>query len=799
MSCTPSRPPEPRIRILAIALASVMLASLRAGAADVGTVSGQIDRLRSTGNTALSAQEPILQSIEQLAQRFYALVDSGQESAALALFRQIQPPMKALYDHNKQKTESMVQATIRADGDLEATQEAPEFKDAEIARLRVMYHLNWVDYLGATLLPESQRRPYLQFAVEGFSELVVGPDPQIARESLFGRAQAHKGLEEWDEALADLKRIVELGPSNPHYAQARVSKVEVLLGARRAQEAAQEAKALVADAAAGQLPAAAETEGRLMRAQALFLSLKQGGGGDRAAVTREALSLLRTVERQGGSWTRKAQAVAQWGLEGLPEASAAAGSGFAAVAVAQSMMLKGKHAEALQQLERAIADGGTPAAQRTTARFYAGLAAFQLKRHASAAKHLGEYLKAAPRGGDAPEASYLLFKALEKVAEEQKTPAAEQAFRQALRTFVERYPQHSAAAEGRFRLAEILREDGDLFGAVEEFRKVRGNPALELYARFNAAQAVFSWLREPPPGTRVEEREQRRAEALADLEKMVADLSRSKDGRGAQLPVEELGSKASLMAAILATEGPSPNYRKALDLTRDFVKRYPNRPELARQAFAIEVLALQKAGDVVRAREAIDNYLENVATDDRARRRLLKRLGREFYVQSENDRAAGREELAQASARIAVAIYERLLGETETSEKTADARRGMYAILGELHAKNGRDPEAAQAYTEVLRINPRSEEALKGLARIATKTGEHEKATRYWQALAGLMDPRDPEWLDTRYAAARSALAGGQLRAGCRFVQETHEKSPYPLVGAEKERFGDLERRLCGG
>jgi tetratricopeptide (TPR) repeat protein len=755
----------------------------------------QIEALRRSGRATLAEQEPLLQAFEEWSKRFYSLVERGEEATARDLFHQIYPPMKELYELDRSRTEAMVQATIRADGDLEATQQTPEFRDAEIARLRTLYHLNWVSYLGATLLPEAERPPLLRFAVDGFSEFVVGPDPAIAKEALFGRAQAYKGLGEWDEALADLGRLIELGPSFPHYPQARVSKVEVLLGARRPDEAAREASSLLADATAGNLPPTVAVEARLLRAQALFLRLKQGGGGDRHAAVREALSLLREVERAGGSWRSKARAVASWGLEGLPEASAAAGSGFASLAVAQSLMLQGKHAEALAQLEAAIESPATPAEERTASHFQAGVAAFQIERFAVAARHFKAYLEAAPRGADAPEASYLLFKSLEQVARSAPSPQAEQAFRQALQSFVETYPQHPSAAEGRFRLAELLRDEGRVFEAVEEFRRVAGNPTLELYAQFNAAQAIFAWLRDPHVETAAEA-DRRRAQAIGLLENLLAKL---RSPAAAAVPAEDLGAKATIMAAVLAIEGHSPDYRKALELTRDFAKRYPGRPELVRQAFAIEILALQKTADPARAEEALNGYLATFTGSEGARRRLMKRLGREFFVQSEADRAAGRIELAQAGARIAIAIYQRLLSELPQTPETAGARRGTHAMLGQLYAQSGDRVAAVRHYSEVLRIDPRSEEALRGLARLATEMGEHEKAARYWEVLSRVIDPREREWLEARYEAARSALAAGEKETGCRFVRETGRESPYPLVGPDRQRFGDLEKQLCGG
>ncbi|MGH7857468.1 MAG: tetratricopeptide repeat protein, partial [Candidatus Binatia bacterium] len=214
MSCTRSlRRSFPALLVLLLALAANP-----AGATTFAEARAKINSLRASGNSALAAQEPILQAFEVWAKQFYASADRGSDEAARSLFEAIHPLMKDLYDHNRNKTESMVQATIRADGDLEATQAAPEFRDAEIARLRTLYHLNWVSYLGATMVPESRRKPLLQFAVEGFGEFVVGPDAEIAREALFGRSQAYKGLEDWDEALADLRRLIELGPSSPHYA-----------------------------------------------------------------------------------------------------------------------------------------------------------------------------------------------------------------------------------------------------------------------------------------------------------------------------------------------------------------------------------------------------------------------------------------------------------------------------------------------------------------------------------------------------------------------------------------------------
>jgi TolA-binding protein len=372
----------------------------------------------------------------------------------------------------------------------------------------------------------------------------------------------------------------------------------------------------------------------------------------------------------------------------------------------------------------------------------------------------------------------------------------EPAFRTALRTFLERYPGHSANAEARFRQAELLRDAGDVTAAVQEFRRVKGNPTLEFYAEFNAAQAMFTRLHEPPPNVRPEQLEQERRDTVERLASLVKRLEKH---RGGAVPVEELGAKTSLMAAILATEGKAPDYKKALDLTANFAKRFPGRPELARQAFALEILALLHVADPKRAEQALTGYLEAFGGAEKDRKKLLKRLGREFYAQSEAQRADKRIELANASARVAIEIYERLRVALEADAASLHALRGIQAMLGELYAEIGEDPQAAEEYARLLQIDSASPEALRGLAEIAARAGNHAKSSEYWSALAKTMDRKDPEWLDARYAAAREARAAGNAGSACHVVQETRELSPYPLIGGHKVRFGELERQVCAG
>lgn len=765
-----------------------------ANAASLAELRAQIDALARARDLTISKQEGILAGLEAHAKQLYALVDQGKESEARSMFESLHPPLKALHDLNDRHTDALEKATIAADGDLEATQARQDFRDAELGRLRALYHLNWVSYLGATLIDAGSRRTsLLEFAATGFGEFVIGPDEAIARESLFGRAQALKELGRTNDALADFRRIIELGPKFPQYTQARMGAAEALLAAGRVDEAVREASSIAADASAGTLAPELGAQARLLKAQALFGALKKKTASDRSGTLREAISTLREVERFGGTWKRKAEAVASWGLEGLPEADMAASSGFGGLAVAQSLMIKGQYAKALDRLEPVIASGDTAAADRTEARFYAGLAAFQLQRPAVAAKHFRAYLDAAPRSRDAPEAAYLLFKALEELAKTQPSPQTDQAFRQALVAFLENYSQHPSSAEARFRRAELLRDEGDVLGAVAEFRKVSGNPTLEFYARFNAAQAMFSRMQDPPADVSAEQIESERKGTIADLEQLIGRLRKAS---GSSVPTTDLEAKATLMAALLAVQG-SPDYPKALALTEGFSKRFPGKPELARQAFAIEVLALQKAGNVERAESAVVGYVDTFATEPKARQRIMKRLGREFFAQAEAELEAERPEVAAASARIAIAIYKRLRNELEPTATNEAARRGIHAMIGALHAKLGENPAAIEEFTALLALDSRSQEALRGLAEVATQTADHAKAASYWTRLAALLDPKDPAWLDARYAAAKAAATGGDRQGGCRTVKETHEKSPYPLIGKDKARFGELERTYC--
>jgi tetratricopeptide (TPR) repeat protein len=332
-----------------------------------------------------------------------------------------------------------------------------------------------------------------------------------------------------------------------------------------------------------------------------------------------------------------------------------------------------------------------------------------------------------------------------------------------------------------------------VLGAVAEFRKVTGNPTLEFYARFNAAQAMFSRLQDPPTNTSAEQIEAERKRTITDLEQLIERLRRSSGG---SVPTTDLEAKATLMAALLAVQG-APDYPKALALTEGFAKRFPGKPELARQAFAIEVLALQKAGNVERAESAVIGYVDTFATEAKASQRIMKRLGREFFGQAEAELAAERPEVAAASARIAIAIYKRLRSELEATPANEAARRGIHAMVGALHAKLGENPAAVEEFTALLALDSRSQEALRGLAEVATQTGDHAKAKTYWTRLATLLDAKDPAWLDARYAAAKAAMSGGDRGGGCRLVKETHDKSPYPLIGKDKARFGELEQTYC--
>jgi len=114
-----------------------------------------------------------------------------------------------------------------------------------------------------------------------------------------------------------------------------------------------------------------------------------------------------------------------------------------------------------------------------------------------------------------------------------------------------------------------------------------------------------------------------------------------------------------------------------------------------------------------------------------------------------------------------------------------------------LYETTGEPQKAAVLYEAVVRDNPQSLAALRGLGRIAETDGRLPAAVGYWQQIVTAARPGDAPWYEGRYEVARLTQAMGKPRESCTQLQELKPAMPGLGDADLRKKFDELYRLVC--
>ena len=163
---------------LVTALVLLPCVSTSADAATAGQLSARISELRRNSEALArapfdaAAESALVDRLDTVCDDFHeaAVRGASLRSSALALPKALQ----GNHDRYTKVLEAMQAEVIRVDGDLEAVQDSPAWRERELLAMRIQYRLNWVHFeLGARYESSSSRRDeHLRKARNGFGEFL---------------------------------------------------------------------------------------------------------------------------------------------------------------------------------------------------------------------------------------------------------------------------------------------------------------------------------------------------------------------------------------------------------------------------------------------------------------------------------------------------------------------------------------------------------------------------------------------------------------------------------------------------
>ncbi len=128
-------------------------------------------------------------------------------------------------------------------------------------------------------------------------------------------------------------------------------------------------------------------------------------------------------------------------------------------------------------------------------------------------------------------------------------------------------------------------------------------------------------------------------------------------------------------------------------------------------------------------------------------------------------------------------IYSRLL-EVAGESSRDPLRLGRIAAL----RRAARSPEAVAFARELTEDEPQSGDAWIELARSLDAAGDHEASPEIWRRVAGGASPGSPSWWEARLSLYEVALAAGESKKACRWLDTADEMTAAPGFEARIER-----------
>jgi tetratricopeptide (TPR) repeat protein len=686
-----------------------------------------------------------LPQLEARSKAFYDLLERGERERAASMWPDLERALAASADELKDRLDTMREAVIDQDGDLEELYRTPRWREPEIASLVVTYHLAWVRYQGAQLTGDAARKKkLLQQAIEGFSQfLVVNDVPEIYSESLYGRGLAFLDLGETGKAIEDLESAAN-EPRTAGKAKAALDEARRRASGKRA---------------------APENDPEALMTR-LGELLPRAAGGDVAA-EKEATTLARGLAVRGGVWPARVRSLVTDKL-GDGTGVGKARSSYGLYLLAQ-LAVDNNHCADVASLADASAktdDSGRPR-HRPEILFLDAGCKLNGGHAREAADAFATLLRDAPDSPHARESAYYRFRALDVARA--NDPSLAPAFEDALTSYLARWDKADGAGEARFLLAELYRSRGDCARAGAEYAKA-GAGAFAARAKLGTLECQVGAL-----GPKSDPAD--RARLLAALRAFVKETpARGND--------ETLVARAALMAALVAAGSVPPDNAAVVEMLDGFATRYPAAKEFDAKALELRLRARVALGRTQEAEHDLDAYLAATGTGT-DRRRLLSQLGRDLAARA--DRADGAEKTA------ALAMARKAYGSlVQDGGQPADR-----IVLADLSLRAGDAAAARQLYEEVLKTDATSSEALRGAARAAASAGDRDAALGFWRRVLDAAEPGTTGWFEARLAQATLLSESGQKAAACDIVRSSRGRSKSTGADQLESRLTAMAPDVC--
>jgi len=541
-----------------------------------------------------------------------------------------------------------------------------------------------------------------------------------------------------------------------------------------------------AGAALRMLPGAhpeVENACRLVLAKALYGVAGTTGGAGAEKHRKQAQSILKSLDSQGGRWAAAAREV-------LISQATSDGGRYKELAEAKARMANNDYGGAVKSLQGFLAEGGREMAPALRAEllFKLGLCWSQLGDYGEAAKAFEGASQAGGNPALASRAAHYAMVAFGNHFNKTKAKGDEQAYVASLKNILERFPDHPERDDVRYRLARILEEQGKLAAAAAAFEQLAADSPLRRRAADRAAACIGKILRGAwAKNGSAENEADLIAKARALLTEVAAPLPESARKERGGKEANAIAAGACVRLARLLLNDRVNQTEAAIKLLQDFAEKYPGQKQALGDALFVEAWALGKAGLLDKGLSKLRQAREGFPASDRAGPAaitLALALEKRAQSQSGAAAAAGRK---QAAELFKLALASPACGEEDSIQ--------MWLHLAELYVEMGDWKQAKAAYLGLHKRYPEALNVREGLARCYTGLSDFKNALAEWRLIEQTVEPGSERWWEAKYMIVNMHYRMRNYKEARKVIRVT--KALRPSLGGPEmsKRFLEIEKR----
>ncbi len=720
----------------------------------------------------------------------------SQRATVREVYESLNDSLEDIYQGAFNHINSMQQAVMDRDGDLEALYETKEWKDEQTVASQALYFLNWLRFIGSFVVDGQKRKELLQKAADGFSEFAVGQQwTQLKRESLFGRALCEKELRQFDWAVRDLERLLE----DTNLPSDMDRKVRATLADAKGRKSS---KGADRDDDTTPPPPSPDdiAKAMLQKAQSLFDQSQKETGEKREKTRLEAQAYLEEVKKKGDAWKGRAEVVEKAELTTTELAAIEEEKNpFLPWKEAMEYLQKREYVAAVPLLKEVLASNDPRAVvRRRDVLYYLGVGLFQQKDYREAIARLDDFFGndgAPPRYG--PDAAYLRFKASEALYARTATEETGKLYLGATKDFLRRYPNHQAAFEAYFRLGEYEQNHENYLVAADYYQKVTGDLPFRVRADYATLQSYFSLVDalEDKKAISISEKElrQRIALSLQSFWKNSAAIEQN-PSQAKEVKLQDYRGQVTFLNTVFLAKEMDANAAAIVNLLQDFEKKYPEEKKAFESVARTRLIALEKTGRFTAVEKEVDGIFARYQPEQQ--QELLKGLPQVLASDVKRlEKQDDKENLLAAKRTLTHLYADRLKrGEAFAPEESPDQFKYN---LAQLYLDVKDYDKASQLYLELRKDGAYSLASLAGLARIAEVKGETSQAVSYWEELLKGSQVGDPLWFNGTYGIAQLQAKQGTPEQACKTISAAFVMIKRVTDPGLKKKIQDLSVQTC--